>query len=154
MITEQQIWDYLDGHLTATERTAFELALQHDGQAAKLLGEIKSLHSMLKAQPAPYPASGFTDRVMAALPAVTAKPQALVFPYKLVVLAALPVVLVAAVFIAFIIYTSAPLNYTLPYQLPSVDFSSYYTLFLFADIILAVLFIDELPEIRSALFSK
>jgi len=144
MITEEQIWDYLDGNLSATSRKEIEDALASDKQVAALFEEISVLHKALKTSTLMAPSASFTDRVMASIK--TAPSQAPVgrFSFKPMLVFVLPTICVIAAFAGLLAYSNVPITY----HVPVPDFKSFQIYFVVADLLLLAYFIDRLSEYR------
>ena len=147
MITEEQIWGYLDGGLTGKDRSELELAIANDTRAKTLFEEISALHSSLKSDATLLqPSVSFTDKVMAAVqmaPAYTPPAKISIMPFLIFIL---PTVLVLVVLGALLAYNHVPLEYSLPVGLP--DFKNFQLYFLVADVLLLAYFVDRFSEYR------
>ena len=64
MVTEEKIWEYLDGTLDQSDRQELESAIANDKSIAVLLHEVSSLHTMLGSQTAEQPSMAFTENVL------------------------------------------------------------------------------------------
>jgi hypothetical protein len=155
MITEEQIWNYLDGNPTPVERRAFEQAIAADKQATALFQEISTLHLSLKDQTVLEPSLNFTDRVMASLNVA----PAYVPPAKLVTalwIFILPVALAVIGLAAFLMYNHVQITGTLPMHMPLPEIKHPALYFVVIDIIVLAYFLESLSEYRhnrKALFS-
>ncbi len=147
MITEEQIWSYLDGGLTGKDRSELELAIANDTNAKALFEEISALHNSLKSEALLLsPSVLFTDRVMAAIPMAAAYAPPAKISINPFLIFMLPTVLVMVALGALLAYNHVPIEYSLPVSLP--DFKSFQLYFLVADILLFAYFIDWISEYR------
>ena len=64
MVTEEKIWEYLDGSLNESDRQAVEYAIANDDNIAALYKEIYSFHTVLVSGSADQPSMAFTENVM------------------------------------------------------------------------------------------
>jgi anti-sigma factor RsiW len=147
MITEEQIWNYLDGSLTGADRKDFERSIAADKLAAALFQEISTLHVSLKAQQPLAPSINFTDRVMASL---NLAPQ-YVPPAKLATalwIFILPIVLVVAGLAIFMAYNHVQLTGSLPVHIPMPEIKHPTLYFVVIDILVLAYFLESLSEYR------
>ena len=144
MITEEQIWNYLDGQLNAADRKEFELTLANDKQAGALFSELSALSNSLKNETLLSPSALFTDRVMAAVQMAPVYTPAARFSFRPFLLFALPSVFVIAVFAGLLIHYNIAMTYNLPVRMP--DFKSYQLYFVVVDIVLLAYFLDYLED--------
>ena len=141
MITEEKIWEYLDGSLNESERREVEYAIANDATAASLYNELNSINSLLASQSADQPSMAFTENVMrSVLPRFEYTPAAKVSLVPLLV-SALPFLLVLAIVSAMLLN-----NYTDGYY--SYHISTHFMnvvkmLFILIDSILLMLFIEQ-----------
>ena len=155
MITEEQIWNYLDGALTAVDREEFEQTLATDKRALTLFQEISALHVSLKAQQPLAPSINFTDRVMASLNVA----PAYVPPAKLVTalwIFILPIALVITGLAIFMAYNHVQITGTLPVHIPMPEIKHPTLYFVVVDILVFAYFLESLSDYRfnrKALFS-
>ena len=147
MISEEQIWSYLDGGLTDRDRSELELAIVNDTAAKTLFEEISALHGSLKSEALLLsPSVSFSDKVMAAVqmaPAYTRPAKISITPFLIFIL---PTVLVLVALGALLAYNHVPLEYNLPVAMP--NFKSFQLYFLVADILLLAYFVDRFSEYR------
>jgi hypothetical protein len=147
MITEEQIWNYLDGSLTAADRTMFEQTVAADKKSAALFQEITALQFSLKDQQVLEPSLGFTDRVMASLSVA----PAYVPPAKLataVWIFILPMALVLISLAIFMAYNNVQITGTLPIHIPIPEIKHPTLYFVVIDILVLAYFLESLSEYR------
>jgi hypothetical protein len=152
MITEEQIWNYLDGALDDAATEEIMRAISSDNHIADLFQEISALHQSLEAHTLLSPSAQFTDRVMSSVNVAPPVKQS-IWPW---VIFLVPIISTLAACAAWLVYNHLNFSYTLPsFTLHSPDrFTSW---FIIADIIILIYFADELSEYRfnrKALFSK
>ena len=147
MITEEQIWSYLDGQLNEAGRLAIDLELGHDTDAKRLFDEISALNMSLKSDVLILsPSVSFTDKVMAAIQITPASAPRATFSFIPFLIVALPIILVLAVFAGCLAYYHVPLTYSIPVNLP--DFKNFQLYFMLADVLLLAYFIEWTSEYR------
>ena len=146
MISEEQIWSYLDGTLNAADRKYIELAIENDKHAAALFQEITALHQSLKSETLLSPSASFTDQVMAAINMSPTYTPVAKISFKPFLLFVLPSLLAVAAFAVMISYNHVPLSYTIPVDLPA--FKNFQLYFIIGDVLLLAYFIDRFSEYR------
>ena len=155
MITEEQIWNYLDGSLTEADQKKFEQAIADDQQANTLFQEISALQFSLKEQQVLEPAVNFTDRVMASL---NVAPQ-YVPPAKLATalwIFILPIALMLIGLVIFMAYNHVQITGSIPVHIPMPEIKHPTLYFVVIDILVLAYFLESLSEYRfnrKALFS-
>ena len=156
MITEEQIWGYLDGNLTGNARKELEQTIATDKHAADLFEEISTLHAGLKTSGLMKPSAMFTDRVMSSIRSAPGYAPVSRFTFKPWLIFALPVICAITAFAVLLAYNHVSLSsYRLPVKMP--DFKNYQIYFVVADLLLLAYFVDRLSEYRfnrKALFAK
>ncbi len=105
MLTEEQIWNYLDNRLSPEERKEVEDMKAENAEAAALFQEISALQAELLRQPLMTPSASFTDNVMSSIDSAPAA-----FSIKPYLLFALPSLLCVAGLIALLVYTNIPFS--------------------------------------------
>jgi len=145
MITEEQIWNYLDGGLNEDGRKEVEYTLTTDKQTGNLFKQISALHHSLKEGALLAPSVSFTDKVMASINVAPAQTSAKI-SLKLILIFTLPMICAIAACIGFLLYHNIPLSYGIPFQLPLPDFKNLQLYFIVADILLMAFFIDSLLQ--------
>ena len=83
MVSEEKIWEYLDGSLSEADRVEVASAIKNDSSVALLYHQISTLHHSLRTQTAEEPSMSFTENVMRAVMTssrVTATPQIPLLP--------------------------------------------------------------------------
>ena len=70
-ITEETLWNYIEGNCTEAERLSVEQALKTDVGLKKEWLERKILHEMMEQQELESPSMRFTKNVMEALPKIS-----------------------------------------------------------------------------------
>ena len=142
MITEEQIWNYLDDNLDDVSRAEVEKAIAADENAAMLFKEVSALNKHLKTETLMVPSSSFTDDVMAAVTAAPVLLAAPAIPFRMMLLFFLPTAAVILLFTVLIIGYHIPVSL----HIPVIDFSRFKLLFILADALLLVYVIDALPQ--------
>ena len=66
-LDEENILNYLDGHLNEDEEKDFLLAMERDEELKKLFEHHQEIHTTLETATLPSPSPGFADRVMNAV---------------------------------------------------------------------------------------
>ena len=156
MISEEQIWNYLDGSLNEADRKEVANSIAADKDVAELFEEISALHNSLKAETLQKPSLSFTDAVMASIPTTPAYAPAAKPPYKLLLLFATPTIVVLILFCVILAISSGPVSYELPFQMPSLDFHLVNVFVWTIGLLVLAYFIDTFSEYRlnrKALFS-
>ena len=155
MITEEQIWSYLEGSLSAQERRTVDEAVANQPATAELFGEISALHRLLITDSPEKPSAAFADRVMASVISVEG-----VAPVRLsnriILFFSLPILFTLAVCAVVVAYFQVPLTYTLPFDIDLPQFKNGHIYMVVADVLLLVYFVDSLSQYRlnrKALFS-
>jgi len=152
MITEEQIWNYLDGNLNVEQRAELEQTIAANQQSADLFREISAIHGALKTDLLVQPSSVFTGKVMYALNIETATKLS----PRLIFLFSLPMLLVIVAFAGFIAYKHIPLSYNFPFHFSMPVFNHMGMYFILVDILLLAFVADTFSEYRfnrKALFS-
>jgi anti-sigma factor RsiW len=67
MVTEEKIWEYLDGSLNEADHAEVASAINSDSNVALLYQEISALHRLLGTQTPEQPSMSFTENVMRAV---------------------------------------------------------------------------------------
>lgn len=150
MITEEKLWNYLDGSLNEADRKKTAEAIANDKATAELFQDISSLHNSLKTKTLLSPSVSFVDQVMDALQSSQQYSPPAKISFKLLFLFALPTVVVTIVFAVLLVKYHVPASLNIPFKMPVIDFSRYKLLFVVADMLLAVFFIDSLPGKKNA----
>ena len=147
MITEEQIWSYLDGSLSAQERRAVDEAVANHPATAELFGEILALHKLLQAVSPEKPSAAFADRVMASVSPVT-ELATVRASNRLIFFFSLPIILTLVICAVLVAYYRVPLTYTLPFDINLPQFKNGHIYMVVADILLLAYFVDSLSEYR------
>ena len=143
MITEEKIWEYIDGGLNESERRLIADAIASDASVYSLYQEIQSTDSFLKSQVAEIPSFAFADKVMTALPVSIEYRPASKISLMPLIFSALPfIALLLILGYVFALYHSAA-------PLPSLQINSHIAntikvLFILADTVLFWLFVEKL----------
>ena len=146
MITEEKIWDYIDGSLDESERQLIADAIEHDPTTSLLYHDYLSTNELLKTPLVEKPSATFADRVMAAIqPAPVYQPAAKISMMP-VLMGALPFAAIL-VFVS-LIYLSAGSAATSALQISSHFAVTVKLLFILADSILFILFLEKWLETR------
>jgi hypothetical protein len=156
MITEEQIWNYLDGNLSQGERKAVDQAIATDKNAEVLFKEISALHLSLKKQPVFEPSTGFTERVMASLymaPVYTQPAKSITGALWIFIL---PIAVSIVALVVYLIYNQVQITGTLPIHIPGLNIKHPVLYFGLIDILVLAYFLERLSDYRfnrKALFS-
>ena len=146
MVTEEKIWEYLDGSLNESTRQEVEYAIAHDAEAASLFRNISDMHSLLKIQTPEQPSMCFTDQVMHAIqPEFQYIPAAKV-PIRPILLTALPFVILIFIVSGMMIDSHSPSSHSFYISTHVINILK--LLFLLIDSILLILFIEKWYESR------
>jgi anti-sigma factor RsiW len=138
MISEEKMWEYIDGELSADEQLAMKHAIATEPNIAKLYNEMLSTHTMLKTIPAEKPSADLADRIM-----LSVKPMAVYQPApKISMLPILMAVLPFAAVLILVVMVVMNEN-TEPSHLSSQFAGPMKILFVLADSVLLVLFIEK-----------
>jgi len=142
MITDEQIWNYLDGTLDEASRKEVALSIANDKGTADLFQEISALHKSLMADTLLKPSASFTNTVMASIAPTPVKSS--IVPLVLFIT---PVVLALIACVAYLVYNNISVTYTLPsFSLPAPGRYTMY--FILTDIVILVFFLEALSEYR------
>jgi anti-sigma factor RsiW len=147
MITEEQIWNYLDGNLSVTERKDFEQLIATDKQATEMFNEISALNLSLKSQPPLSPSVSFTNRVMASLNLEPVYTPAR-FSIAPVLIFMLPTLLVILILAGVLAFNQAHFTGALPMHIPLPQLKHPGLYFLVIDIVILAYFLESLSEYR------
>ena len=157
-IIEQQVWDYLDGACSVQDGEKIAQLIETDQAYRSVYAELKVLHSDLANIELDEPSMSFTRNVMdkvAAAP-VPGSIRSLVdkrIIYSIAAFFVLSLLVMLAVTIGQIDWTQ-PATAALPeYEIPKVDYLSFmdgtfFRVFLFADLILGLYFLDSIIRKR------
>ena len=141
MITEEKIWEYLDGSLNESERHEIEFAIANDANVASLYNELKSINSLLASQSADQPSIAFTENVMDSV-----RPQFEYTPptklsFMPLLVSALPFLLVLT--IASVMLLNSHINMSYSYHINTHFINVTKLLFILIDSVLLMLFIEQ-----------
>ena len=157
-IMEQHIWDYLDGTCNQQEKEKIAHLIETDQAYRSLYAELKALHGDLANIELEEPSMSFTRNVMDRV-AVTPAPgsiRSLVdkrIIYSIAAFFVLSLLVILAITVDLIDW-SQPASTALPdYEIPKVNYLSFldgtlFRIFLFADLILGLYFLDSLMRKR------
>lgn len=142
MITDEQIWSYLDGTLDEANRTEVAQAIASNKEVAALFKELSALHTSLQTDTLLSPSALFTDRVMLAV--APAPVKASIQPVLIFIV---PVIIALLVCMGYLVYNNVALDYTLPsFSLPQ---PAHYTLyFILTDVVILAFFAEALSDYR------
>jgi hypothetical protein len=157
-IIEQQIWDYLDGTCTEQEYKKIEYLIATDQNYQSAYAELKILHSDLSKIELDEPSMSFTRNVMEKVAAspVPGSIRSLVdkrIIYSIAAFFAISMIAMLAVTLSQVDWAQ-PANTALPeIEVPKVNYLSFmdgtfFRVFLFADIILGLYFLDSILRKR------
>ena len=149
MVTEEKIWEYLDGTLNESERLEVEYAIANDSTIASLYRDASSLHTTLSTQSAEHPSMAFTENIMRAIQLqhhYIPAPRVPVWP---LIISTVPFLIVLALACAVFLNT----NIDLPSLFHSTRFTTDFInihfvntiklLFVMIDGVLLILFIEQ-----------
>jgi len=153
-LIEQQVWDYLDGTCTGQEHKKIEYLINNDQAYRSIYAELKSLHFDLSKIELDEPSMSFTRNVMdkVAGSPVPGSIRSLVdkrIIYSIAAFFAISMIAMLAVTLSQIDWTQ-PASTALPeYEIPKVNYLSimdgtFFRIFLFADLILGLYFLDSI----------
>ena len=148
MVSEEQIWNYLDGSLSVADRKKVADLIATDKGIAELFEEISALHNSLKAETLLRPSLSFTDVVMASITSAPVYTPAAKPSFKLLLVFALPTIAVLIVFCVILASASGPVAYQLPFQMPVIDLRLVKIFFWTIELLLLAYFIDTFSEYR------
>jgi len=142
MITDEQIWSYLDGTLDEANRTEVAQAIASNKEVAALFKELSALHTSLQTDTLLSPSALFTDRVMLAV--APAPVKASIQPVLIFIV---PVIIALLACVGYLVYNNVTLDYTLPsFSLPQ---PAHYTLyFILTDVVILAFFAEALSDYR------
>jgi anti-sigma factor RsiW len=143
MVSEEKMWEYIDGELSADEQLAMKHAINTEPQLAQLYNELLSTHTMLKAIPAEQPSAVFAERIMLSIKPVAAYKPAPKISMLPILMATLPFAAVLILVVMMIMNEN-----TEPLQFNSQFIGPMKMLFVLADSVLLVLFIEKWLNFR------
>ena len=157
-IIEQQVWEYLDGTCTEQEHKKIGHLIETDRTYNTVYSELKSLHFDLSGIELDEPSMGFTRNVMdkiAAAP-MPGSMRSLVdkrIIYSIAAFFALSLLVLLATIFSQVDWTQASSTVLPEYKIPKVDYLSFMNdtflrVFLFADLILGLYFLDSVMRKR------
>ncbi len=138
MVSEEKMWDYLDGALSGSERSEVEYAIAHDSGMADLHQKLLAMQHMLKTD-TEHPSLAFTNNVMRAIQPLAAAPAPK--------LSLLPVLLSTLPFFALVVMACMTMLSTHVDHSTHIDMhlmNSAKLILVLADSVLLVLFIEKL----------
>jgi anti-sigma factor RsiW len=140
MVTEEKIWEYLDGNLNEAGRAEVTYAITHDPIVMSLYKEILAMQGILQSQSAEQPSMAFTENVMRSINAYQYKAVPVVSIMPLL-LSALPFFIVLGLACASLLSSGAGLSAI--YHLSPHFMSILTMLFILADSVLLMLFLED-----------
>lgn len=138
MVSEEKMWDYIDGELSADEQQAVKHAIATEPAAAQQYRELLSTHTFLKAIAIERPSADFADKIMLSIPqAAVHKPSAKI--------SMLPILMAVLPFAATLILVVMVIinEKTEPLQVSSHFADTIKLLFVLTDSVLLILFIEK-----------
>ncbi|WP_295676649.1 hypothetical protein [uncultured Mucilaginibacter sp.] len=148
MITEEQIWNYLDGSLSEAERKEVERSIAADKQSMDLFTEISALNRYLKQSSLLSPSLSFTGTVMAAIAQQKPFTAPVVLPIKALLLFLLPSLALITAFAAVLAYGDVQLSTLAQINIPMPDFSRFKIYLIAGYILILAYLLDKLSEHR------
>ena len=148
MITEEQIWNYIDGNLNEVERKEVERGIAANRQSMDLFTEISALNSSLKQSSLLSPSALFTDTVMTAIAQQKPFTAPVVLPIKALLLFLLPSLALIAVFAAVLAYGDVQLSTLAQINIPVPDFNRFKIYLITGYILIVAYLFDKLSEHR------
>ena len=148
MITEEQIWNYIDGSLSEAERKEVELSIAADKHSMDLFTEISALNSSLKQNSLLTPSASFTDAVMATITQQKPFTAPVVLPIKALLLFLLPSLVLIAAFAAVLAYGDVHLSTLSQINIPMPDFIRFKIYLITGYILILAYLLDKLSEHR------
>lgn len=148
MITEEQIWNYIDGSLSEAERKEVERGIATDKKSKDLLTEISGLNSSLKQSSLLSPSASFTDAVMATIAQQKPFTAPVVLPIKALLLFLLPSMVLIAAFAVVLAYGDVHLSTLSQINIPMPDFSRFKIYIITGYILILAYLLDKLSEHR------
>ncbi|MET3113129.1 anti-sigma-K factor RskA [Pedobacter sp. CG_S7] len=155
---EEQIWEYIDGQLTAKDRAIIAENIANDQTYALIYAELMELHQLICVTELEEPSMAFTRNIMDKVNLVSA-PMSLKTKVDTRIIYSLAAVFLLAI-VAVSIYAIANSTFTfIKFSNPSFNFSlnlqqlvSPIALqtFVFLDIILALLYLDRFYRSKKA----
>ena len=142
MITEEQIWSYLDGDLNEAQTKEIAEAIANNKATAELFREMSAMHKALMTETLLEPSASFTNKVMASVDTAPAKRS-----IQPLIIFVLPVILAVVACLVYLVYNNISITYTMPsFTIPD---AGHYTLyFILADIIVLAFFAEEVSDYR------
>jgi anti-sigma factor RsiW len=148
MITDEQIWKYLDGTLDEAGRKEVAQEIASDKTTADLFQEISALHKSLKADTLLKPSASFTDKVMASVSMAPAAAAPVKLSIKPLQMFALPCIAVLAACVIYLANSNVQVSYSFPVHISMPVFSNMKMYFIIADIIILAFFLEALSDYR------
>ena len=141
MVTEEKIWDYLDGSLNEQDHAQVEYAIANNKDAALLHKKTSAIHSGLHSLTAEQPSMAFTENVIRALQAdlsYTTSPKIPLLPLLIAVVPFITVLVLASIYLA-----SSGGDITQVYHIKPGILNIAKMLFILTDAILLVFFLED-----------
>ena len=138
MVSEEKMWEYIDGELSADEQLAMKHAIATEPNVAQLYNELLNTHAMLKAIPAEQPSADFADKIMLSIKPVAAYQPAPKISMLPILMAVLPFAAVLILVVMVIMNEN-----TEPLQVSSHFADNVKMLFVLTDSVLLILFIEK-----------
>ena len=148
MITEEQIWNYLDGNLNEAERNEIKRAIESDKPSMDLFTEISALNNSLKQNSVLSPSASFANTVMAAITQQQPYTSPAVFSIKPLLLFLLPSLAIIGAFAVVLAYADVQLSSIAQIHIPIPDFSRFKIYFIVGYILVIAYLLDKLSEHR------
>lgn len=148
---EEQLWDYIDGNCSPTEKIEIEAKIASDLQYAYTYEELLLVHSELSKTDLDEPSMSFTRNVMEQVN-LELKPVALKTKVDHRIIYSIGGFFIVAILMIFG-YVIATANWSFKFDLPQINFDLYESkiitpttikIFLMVDVILALIYIDGL----------
>ncbi len=141
MVTEEKIWEYLDGSLNESERGEVAYAIANDASVAALFNELNAINSLLASQYTDQPSMAFTENVMRSVrPRFEYTP-----PIKLslmpLLVSAFPFLLVLTIVSVMLLNSHSNMSYS--YHINTHFINVTKLLFILIDSVLLMLFIEQ-----------
>jgi hypothetical protein len=159
---EEKLWNYIDGAVTAEERSVVEKLIEANREWKEKYHELLELHQLVQTSPLDEPSMRFTKNVMEEIAKYHIAPATKTYINKKIV-TGIGLFFILSI-VTMTIYSFGQINWnsgdgSLPFSTPKVDFGkifsdTYVNIFVMVNIVLGLMLFDRYLSSKKKKFQK